>query len=113
MLDWRAVGKRLREVRERLGMTQDAVATHMGVTRPVISNVENGRRPLNLAELEELSALYGYPSEYFLKSSTEADAIAALFRSKGLAEPDRLKLAWLHGFLGDFAAIQERLGAPE
>lgn len=108
---WRKVGQRLRAVREQLNMTQDAVAEYLGVTRPVVSNLENGKRPIALSELTRLAMLYGFPVQYFLGDDRAAeDGVLALFRSRELTDTDRKKLAWLHGFLEDYRFIRRLWG---
>lgn len=108
-MTWREVGQRIREVRERLGLTQDTVARHLGVTRPVVSNIEQGKRPLTLEELDKLADLFGYSPSYFLQGEPD-DAVAVLFRARELDEEDLAKLSWLHGFLRDFWEIRNRKG---
>lgn len=110
MLTWQYVGQRIREVRERLGLTQDAVAKHLGVTRPVVTNIELGKRPLNLEELGKLADLFGYPPSYFLTEDETQDRVEVIFRAQGLDEQDRVKLSWLHGFLRDFRDIRDLEG---
>lgn len=110
MLAWQKVGQRIRTVREQLGLTQDAVAKHLGVTRPVVTNIEQGKRPLNLEELGKLADLFGYPPSYFLAEGEAQDPVEVIFRSQGLDEQDRVKLSWLHGFLRDFWNIRNREG---
>ncbi len=106
-MTYREVGRRIREVRERLGLTQDAVARHLGVTRPVVSNIERGKRPLTLEELDKLADLFGYSPGHFLQGEPE-DAVAVIFRARELDEEDLGKLSWLHGFLRDFWEIRNR-----
>ena len=105
--EWHEIGLRIRQAREHLSLTQDAVASHLGVTRPVISNIENGLRRVNLSELEKLAALFGFPITHFFAVGRDDDSVAALFRSKEISENDRLKLNWLHGFLTDWALIRD------
>ena len=105
--EWHEIGMRIRQARERLSLTQDAVAAHLGVTRPVISNIENGQRRVNLPELEKLATLFGYPATHFFAVAENSDSVTALFRSKDISEDDRLKLSWLHGFLTDWALIRD------
>lgn len=108
-MTWQEVGRRIREVREQLGLTQDSVARHLGVTRPVVSNIEQGKRPLTLAELDKLADLFGYSPSHFLQGEPD-DTVAVIFRARELDEEDLARLAWLHGFLRDFREIRDRMG---
>lgn len=108
-MSWQEVGRRLREVRERLGLTQDTVARHLGVTRPVVSYIEQGKRPLTLAELDKLADLFGCSPGHLLQGEPD-DAIAVIFRARQLNQEDLARLAWLYGFLRDFREIRNRMG---
>lgn len=64
--DLGGMGERLKQARERVGLTQEEVAEHlrqqgnsMGVRRPTVSNWESGRNMPCLVQFRELCALYG------------------------------------------------------
>lgn len=52
------IGQRLRELREALGLTQEALAVPMGTRAPVISRYERGRRVPDAAWLIRLGKAY-------------------------------------------------------
>jgi transcriptional regulator with XRE-family HTH domain len=60
------LARRLREVREYLGYSQDYVSKRTGLSRPAISDIERGERRVLTLELKRLAKLYGYKSAYFL-----------------------------------------------
>ena len=39
------LGKTIRDIRKRQGLTQDALADAAGISRPSLSQIENGARP--------------------------------------------------------------------
>jgi transcriptional regulator with XRE-family HTH domain len=55
---WR-LGKRLRELREAAGKSQDDAAGYLGVKRPTISRLENGRNAILAKNVKFLCQLYG------------------------------------------------------
>lgn len=55
---WR-LGKRLREMREAAGKSQDDAALYLGVKRPTISRIENGRHGILPRNVRFLCQLYG------------------------------------------------------
>lgn len=67
-----AVAARLRDAREYLGMSQDAVAHAVGLSRPAVTNLEAGLRKVDSIELDQLARLYGRPVEYFLNGEDQA-----------------------------------------
>lgn len=54
-----SLGERLKSKREELGLSQEALAQKLYVTRQTISGWERGRSEPDLATLQKLSALYG------------------------------------------------------
>jgi len=102
---WRELGERLREAREYLGLSQEQVATALGIPRPSVSGMETGKRKVSTIELQELTRLYKRPYSYFLGEEDEewheAEASArALFRAaKGLSDRDREQVVRFAEFL--------------
>jgi transcriptional regulator with XRE-family HTH domain len=102
---WRELGERLREAREYVGLSQEAVAAALGIPRPSVSGMETGKRKVSTIELQELARLYKRPYSYFLGEEDaewqEAEESArALFRAtKGLSERDREQVVRFAEFL--------------
>lgn len=79
------LGRRLRVAREACGMTQEAVARPLGVSRSTVAQIELGNRAVTSLELDRLANLYGSDIREFLAEEfRENDAMVALFR----AHPD-------------------------
>lgn len=51
-----ALGKNLRDARERLGLTQEQVAERSGVQAGEVSRIEAGKRDPRVSTLEKLAA---------------------------------------------------------
>ena len=64
--EWQALGARLREIREYLGISQQNVAQATGIQRTAVSDIERGQRKVDSLELRKLSKLYRYPVSYLL-----------------------------------------------
>ena len=76
------LGVRLRSAREAANLTQEAVATHLGVSRPTISQIEAGERAVSGLELDRLAFLYGRDiRDFFEVKFVENNAFSALFRA--------------------------------
>jgi putative transcriptional regulator len=52
-------GGRLKEARERKGMTQADLARQAGVSRELINNVENGRKLMSLPHARAVARVLG------------------------------------------------------
>lgn len=61
-----AVGQRIAKAREFLGLTQAIVADKLGLARTTQVAIEQGRRPVSVAELYKYSEVLSRPLDYFL-----------------------------------------------
>ena len=82
-VDNKELGRRLKSAREAVRMTQEAVAKHLKVSRPTVSQIEAGDRAVSSLELDQLAYLYGRDIREFLSSEFEEkkDILAALYRA--------------------------------
>lgn len=99
-MEWSKVGARIKGLRERFNMNQDQVCEKLNISRPLLSEMENGHRPPTVPHLIELGNLFGKPYTYFLEvSDAPADPsqethLALLYRmSAELADPKADKQA--------------------
>lgn len=65
------VGQRLKARRNELELTQDFVATELGITRQTMSNWENGRSYPDIERIIRLSEIYGLSLDELLKGDQE------------------------------------------
>jgi transcriptional regulator with XRE-family HTH domain len=108
-----ALADRLREVREYLGLSQEFVAQHAGVSRVAISAIENGKRKVEAVELNSLAALYKYPVAYFLEGALEEPAsVRAIARAATtLSDRDREQVLQFAQFLKAYGQSERDGGA--
>jgi transcriptional regulator with XRE-family HTH domain len=103
--DYVAMGARLREAREFLGLSQEIVAESLNVPRASVSAMESGRRKVSSLELRDLSRLYKRPLEFFLNDEdshqlVEDETVKALFRAtRNLTQDDREQVLRFAEFL--------------
>ncbi|MNJ63052.1 anaerobic benzoate catabolism transcriptional regulator [compost metagenome] len=98
------MGDRLRHAREYMGLSQDDVASVLGLSRPSVTNIELGARKVEALELNKLAKLYRRPLEYLLTGSEPAPAgpeqLVFLARAlKGLSDKDMEEVARFAEFL--------------
>ena len=60
------LGKKLRERREQLGLSQRQVAASLGVAQPVYQRFEQGIFECNYSQLAALCRLYDISADYLL-----------------------------------------------
>ena len=99
--EWLALGTRLRDVREYLGLSQQAVATATGIPRTAISDIERGERKVDSLEIRKFARTYHYPVGYLLGEQSEpAETTTALARAvDDLTDEDRAELLKFAQFL--------------
>ncbi|WP_122835424.1 helix-turn-helix domain-containing protein [Burkholderia pseudomallei] len=96
------LAQRLREAREYAGLSQEEVASALGISRPAVTNIEAGLRKVEAVELDKLSTLYGRTVQYLLTGEKQVDEgrLAFLARAThGLTERDLEELGRFAAFL--------------
>ena len=102
--DYASMGARLRQAREFLGISQEAVADALQVPRASVSAMETGRRKVSSLELRDLARLYKRPLDWFFNSAGDPvdddETVGALFRAtKSLNEDDKTQVLRFAEFL--------------
>lgn len=75
------LARRLREARERAGFTQGQVAAALNLERPIIAQIEAGKRKVSSLELAALARFYGRPLQSFFEETLEPDGISYIWRA--------------------------------
>lgn len=98
------VGQRLRSARETLGLTQEDVASALGIPRTSVISMEAGKRNVTALELRQLARVYRRSVAWILGEEPEADQASAedqaLFRATSeLSDEDREQVLRFAQFL--------------
>lgn len=65
----RHVGKKLREIRESAGLTQEALARELGCDSETVIQIENGQRSVTAEELWNMCVILDVsPSRFFVEN---------------------------------------------
>jgi Zn-dependent peptidase ImmA (M78 family)/transcriptional regulator with XRE-family HTH domain len=80
-IDPRILGRRLAEARKARGITQEAAAEHLGLSRPTFIAIEKGERPARPAEIVQLAALYGRPVHELVRQTEPASDLQPHLRA--------------------------------
>jgi len=87
--DGEALARRLRESRDYLGLSQEAVARQLGVSRASITALESGKRKVSSIELRDLAQLYGTSVERLLGIEEMSEpVVGALYRTAQNLTPE-------------------------
>jgi transcriptional regulator with XRE-family HTH domain/Zn-dependent peptidase ImmA (M78 family)/predicted HTH domain antitoxin len=76
-----AMSERLRQTREKLGLTLQQVADRVGLSAPTISAYETGQREPSFSHLAKFGKLYCRPVEFFLSEQAEPEEVV-VWRTK-------------------------------
>ena len=60
-----AIGKRIKELRTAKNLSQEQVAFEADISRDHLSNLENGKFPINIKTLYKLACFFEVDFEYF------------------------------------------------
>jgi transcriptional regulator with XRE-family HTH domain len=69
------LGKRIKSLREELRMSQQGLADLLGISRPIISQIENGERKTCTDELIKLSEIFNISVESLLNLKKEPEVV--------------------------------------
>src|SRR3989339_1117183 len=71
----KAIASRIKELRERLGLSQEEVAKQVKLSRTAISQIENSERCVSGMELADFSRLFKVSTDYILGLEKELEVI--------------------------------------
>ena len=70
-----AMGKRIREQRNKLDLTQENVSDKLGITPSFYSHIENGSRNVSLDTVIKLSDFFGVSIDYIIRGTNHVDTV--------------------------------------
>lgn len=71
-MGYREIGKKIQQLREAAGLSQDELARAIGCSQSTLSNYELGKRRLYLSKLEQIAKVLGQPLTAFLEPDSDA-----------------------------------------
>jgi len=83
------MGVRLKRLREERGMTQQALASAIGLSLSYLNQIENNQRPLTVPVLLKLNAAFGIDVQLFSEDDEARLPDAVAGDATGLGEIDR------------------------
>jgi transcriptional regulator with XRE-family HTH domain len=110
------IGHRIKALREKAGMSQDALAQKMNLPRPAISQIESGSRKVAADELMSLSKLFHVPVDDLLNPGKEPE-VSLQEEKVGKASKPQMRISVpqknLQKFKEVLLYILNRVGAKE
>lgn len=116
-LDPQLLGKRLALARKRRGLTQDAVAQELGISRPTFIAIEKGQRVPSNDELVKLAQLYGRSVHELVRPDMPAVELQPHLRAVISAKPEEAAeveaaLDELERLASDYRGLERKMKAP-
>ena len=78
----------LEYIRKLYGDTTITLADKLGITNALVSQWENGKKPIPEKRLEELSTIYNVSSEYFSKELTSLEQVKIKKNINGIQDDE-------------------------
>lgn len=93
-MDYLSLGKRIREERLRLNLTQEKLSEDVGISTAYLGQIERGERSLTLDKLVKIAVRLGITVDYLLSDSVaptpdhQTDLILQLLQDKTFQEKE-------------------------
>ena len=111
MLDGKALGARLKELRVKSSIAQSQLAEYLGVDQSYISKFESGQRQLSVLSLEKLANLFGLPVESLLEGEFHLEQLPFAMRARQLEPEDLESIAVINRIALNLRDMQRMAGA--
>lgn len=116
-LDPQLLGKRLALARKRRGLTQDAVAQELGLSRPTFIAIEKGQRVPSNEELIKLARIYGRSLHELVRPDMPAVELQPHLRALISTKPEEAAevetaLDELEQLASDYRGLERMMKAP-
>lgn len=77
-MDYKKIGKRIRNLRQQQGYTQEALAEEVDLSAPFISHIERASKKASLETISRIAASLSVTVDYLLTGTQSLDAAAFL-----------------------------------
>lgn len=112
----RAIAERVRSARKAAGLSQEELASKLGLTDGGYGHYERGRQPFTLELLASLSRILGRPLEYFLGLDTgltdREERVLTLFRLAESAGYGDVVIGAVHALVAQLLHPPGEVGQP-
>lgn len=90
--DTKLVGEKIKQLRKARSLKQDDLMEVLNLSRPAISNIETGRRNINLHQIKALADFFGVSIETLGLVTEEVETNDLLERAKLIFENEKVPL---------------------
>lgn len=72
------IGERIRDLRKKMGLSQEDLAFQLGLTRRMVSSIELNNTDPSTKQLEAFSQLFGVSTDYLIFGKESVETIAPI-----------------------------------
>jgi len=72
---YKQLSKKIKAVREKLGLSQETLAKELGISRVAISQIENGDRKIGAEEIAKLSKVFNIPTDVLFNLDKDIEVV--------------------------------------
>ena len=77
------IGARIRELREERGLSQEQLAKEIGLSRPVVTKIEGGKKAISSLELRQIADVLGVSTDALTDpGKEEEETLIGRFRAR-------------------------------
>ncbi|TAE23852.1 MAG: XRE family transcriptional regulator [Cytophagales bacterium] len=105
------VGQNIRLFRERLALSQTALADYLGVSHAMISHYETGNRPVSTDHLQKLADLFGIDAYGLFETdgAQQQANLAFAFRADTMNAEDLTSIAAFRRIVNNYLKMKKQL----
>jgi transcriptional regulator with XRE-family HTH domain len=78
---YKEIGMRIKSLREKRGFSQEQLANELGLSRPVITKIEGGKKAINSLELRQVADVLGISTDELTRPVDE-ETLVGRFRTR-------------------------------
>ena len=95
-LSQKQIGQRIAELRKMKGLSQKDLSKSVGISRPSLTQIENGNRNVDIMELQRLSIVLGFSLDEFMsKDFTVVQDVVSIAEKKSKKIEERISVPTL------------------
>ena len=101
---------RLKQLRKESKITQEQLASYLGVDQSMVTKMENGPRSLNVSFIEKICNLFGCTEAYLMGEDDTYIPLNFSFRCNGIQTEDLESIAAVNKIVMNLRYMNEMIG---
>jgi len=90
---YKKLSKKIKTIREKLGLSQESLAKSMGLNRVAVSQIENGERKISAEEIATLSKVFNMTTDVLLDLDQDIEVILEKTTEQKTKEKNEIRIS--------------------